>query len=692
MFRYSHPPPIAVATAVATAASPISATHSGGLEHRRRDLDGLRAIAILSVLGYHAFGGAVPGGYVGVDVFFVISGFLISSIIFVALKQGSFSFIDFYSRRARRIFPALIVVLIAVMLIGSYSLLPDEFAQLGKHVAAGAAFVANVVLYRESGYFDHAAELKPLLHLWSLGVEEQFYLFWPLVLVLAWRVRRVSVLIIALGLVSFALNVLRIRGHEMSTFYLPFSRLWELLAGGLLAYRGQRHGPLVSGKEKRLDPNVASLVGLALIVIAVFGLQRTMLYPGWWALLPIVGTCALIWAGEAAWVNRALLGARPMVFIGLISYPLYLWHWPLLSFERIVDPDHMTSAVRFALLAAAFVLAWLTYRLAEIPIRINRRKGFAAIAMTMLIAVIGVFGFLSARGDLRPRSAQFGLDKLVAAAAARAYPGPNLHPVGHGWSALMRQGTNRSTVLFIGDSFIEQYYPRIDQVLQEDPQGTRSVIYASSGGCLPIPGVTEIHHALCATLIQQATEYATQPEVKAVVIGANWLGYFLPQNRDPRYDYRIAMDSGGAQRIDEPMASARALSQLSTMISKLRKAGKSVYLILPSANELRFDPRRMIERSWGNMSFSINAPIIARSTLIGSMEPIRSELKATSVASGSNLLDPMDTLCAKMCSALLEDGVPIYMDGDHLNPEYVRREVRFLDPVLRLSGVLAASD
>jgi len=176
--------------------------------------------------------------------------------------------------------------------------------------------------------------------------------------------------------------------------------------------------------------------------------------------------------------------------------------------------------------------------------------------------------------------------------------------------------------------------------------------------------------------------------VKAVVIGANWLGYFLPQNRDPRYDYRIVMDSGGTQRIDQPAGSAQALSQLSKMISALRRAGKSVYLILPSANESRFDPRRMIVR----MRFSINAPVIARAELINSMEPIRSELKATSVASGANLLDPMDTLCAKMCSALLEDGVPIYIDGDHLNPEYVRRQVRFLDPVLRLSGVLAASD
>jgi hypothetical protein len=180
--------------------------------------------------------------------------------------------------------------------------------------------------------------------------------------------------------------------------------------------------------------------------------------------------------------------------------------------------------------------------------------------------------------------------------------------------------------------------------------------------------------------------------VKAIVIGANWVGYFLPQDRDPRYDYRIDTKSGATQRLDRPGGSAQALSQLSAMISDLRKAGKLVYLILPSANESRFDPRQMIIRTWGDMSFGIDAPIIPRAELIGAMEPIRSQLQTLSQASGATLIDPMDTLCGEGCAPLFEDGVPIYKDGDHLNPQYVRDHVKFLDPLLRLPGARTTPD
>jgi peptidoglycan/LPS O-acetylase OafA/YrhL len=674
-----------------------------GLKHRR-DIDGLRAIAILSVLGYHAFAVAVPGGFIGVDVFFVISGYLISSIIFTGLQSGRFSFIDFYSRRIRRIFPALAVVLVVALAVGWYALLPDEFAQLAKHVAAGAGFIANIALFREAGYFDRAAELKPLLHLWSLGVEEQFYLFWPLLLFLAWRIRlKISLLILAVGLASFVFNVSRVRGHELATFYLPASRLWELLCGSWLAYAGGTSVSEVSGDDEsarapqRQTPrgktlglaarNLQSFSGIALIAIAAFGLNRTMPYPGWWALLPTVGTCLLISAGEAGWINRVVLSNRTMVFIGLISYPLYLWHWPLLSFERIVDPDQMTTSVRIALIALAFVLAWATYRLIELPIRFNARKKAATLTMAILVACIGIVGYLGDRGHLRPHSAQFGLEKMVAAASAQAFPGPNLRPLEGQWQGLLRQGSNPSTVVFIGDSFLEQYYPRIDRVLQEDPTGTRSVVYASSGGCPPLPGVIEIHHAMCSGLLDRATAYAAQPNVDAIVIGANWASYFLSEERDLRYEYSIATAAGHSERLDQPSGSAQALALFSAMISNFRAEGKSVYLILPSPYAPQFDPRRMVMRRWGDMSFRVNAPVAVRSEVVDAMEPIASELRRVAQATGAKLIDPLDTLCGgRGCPGVLPDGVPIYKDGAHLNPAYVRSHVMFLDGVLRNAG------
>jgi len=213
----------------------------GHLEHPkyRPDIDGLRALAVLSVVLYHAhaFPKVLKGGFIGVDIFFVISGFLISTIIFSGLERGSFSFFDFFCRRIRRIFPALLLVLISCYAFGWFVLLADEYKQLGKHIAAGAGFVSNFVLWTESGYFDAGAETKPLLHLWSLGIEEQFYIVWPLILWWAWKKKfNLFTITLVLAFFSFGLNLAKYRVNGVADFYSPQTRFWELLAGALLAY------------------------------------------------------------------------------------------------------------------------------------------------------------------------------------------------------------------------------------------------------------------------------------------------------------------------------------------------------------------------------------------------------------------------------------------------------------------------
>ncbi|MDP3478809.1 MAG: acyltransferase family protein [Desulfoprunum sp.] len=376
-------------------ASPLATAH-----HYRPDIDGLRAIAVSLVLVFHAFPERLPGGFVGVDVFFVISGYLISGLIFADLRKERFSFLDFYGRRIRRIFPALILVLTVSFLLGWFLLLPDEYSELGKHVAGGAGFVSNFVLLGESGYFDSAAELKPLLHLWSLGIEEQFYFVWPLLLYFAWGRRRWAPLglILLLLVGSFALNIDRVHDQATSTYYLPFTRFWELMIGCTLAYispLARERQWFAFGRPQALVRlrNGAALAGLAAIVVAAILIDKEQAFPGWRALLPTLGAFLLIAAGPTAWINRIVLAHPLMVFVGLISFPLYLWHWPLLSFPRITSVDPPSPELRAAALGLSVFLAWLTYRLIERPIRFHSKQAQVVPVLGGLMALLVVAGY-----------------------------------------------------------------------------------------------------------------------------------------------------------------------------------------------------------------------------------------------------------------------------------------------------------
>ena len=377
----------------------------------RADVDGLRALAIIPVLLFHAFPNVVPGGFVGVDIFFVISGFLISSIIFRGLQRERFSFPGFYANRIKRIFPALLLVLAVCAVFGWFSLLPDEYAQLGKHILGGAGYVENLVLRREAGYFDTSSFLKPLMHLWSLGIEEQFYLTYPFLLWAIWRLRgNLLAVIVPLVLISFSLNVWQVRSDAVSSFFLPQTRFWELWMGGALAYVdifrpdvGRRlsgswadfvsHSPVQpqTSSAAAIVPNILSIVGMVLIGVALLRVRESA-FPGWWALLPVCGAALLIVAGPAAWINRRILSNRVAVFVGLISYPLYLWHWPILSFARILRGEDLSRGVRIAAVGLSFLLAWATWRFVESPIRFGRKLWIKTAALTVISVMIACVG------------------------------------------------------------------------------------------------------------------------------------------------------------------------------------------------------------------------------------------------------------------------------------------------------------
>jgi peptidoglycan/LPS O-acetylase OafA/YrhL len=393
----------------------------------RADIDGLRAIGVLAVVAYHAFPSLLPGGFVGVDVFFVVSGYLISLIIMESLEKSSFSFSEFYARRVRRIFPALLLVMVAVLAFGWIALLAGEYQQLGKHVGFGAAFVSNFVLWFESGYFDNAAASKPLLHLWSLGVEEQFYIFWPFFLWLAWRLRfNFLAAALTLAVFSFAANIILTAYSPAAAFYSPFSRCWELMLGAVLAYgaihRRRRWNASDEDTESSLTGagQVASLLGAGLVLLS-FVLAREEGFPGWQVLLPTIGTALLIWAGPRAIFNAAVLANRPIVWLGLISYPLYLWHWPLLSFVRIVHGE-ADVAMRGVVVLASIILAASTYLLLESPLRRARRPALVAIPLSILMAVVSGLGFEVSANDGMPLRAVVQENPTIASGEDGGYP------------------------------------------------------------------------------------------------------------------------------------------------------------------------------------------------------------------------------------------------------------------------------
>lgn len=384
----------------------------------RRDIDGLRAVAVLAVVAYHAFPVSLRGGFVGVDIFFVISGFLISTIIFENLENNTFSFLEFYARRIRRIFPALILVLASCLAFGWFVLLADEYRQLGKHIFASSAFIQNIILWREAGYFDNTAETKPLLHLWSLAVEEQFYIVFPFLLWASWKKKfNLLTLTIIVGAISLYLNLAGIQKDAVATFYSPQTRFWELLSGSilgwLLLYKRNRIEPIFSKANYWLNtifyrsgfsnPNILanciSLFGLSLIIWSATQIEGTWAFPGGWAIIPVLGAVFIIAAGHQAWVNRYILSNRIAVGIGLISYPLYLWHWSLLSFVRIIEGKTPHRDVRITMVAASIILATLTYLLIERPIRFGKYKAIKVVILVILTAAIGLTGIIIHHAD-----------------------------------------------------------------------------------------------------------------------------------------------------------------------------------------------------------------------------------------------------------------------------------------------------
>jgi peptidoglycan/LPS O-acetylase OafA/YrhL len=648
---------------------PVDSRH---LEYRP-DVDGLRAVAVLAVIIFHAAPSLLPGGFVGVDIFFVISGFLISGIILRSLAREKFSLMEFYSRRIKRIFPALIVMLAGVWMLGRTVLLADEFRRLGKHVAAGAGFIFNLTLYTDTkAYFG--AITSPLIHLWSLGVEEQFYLVWPLFLLGTWRLGKGQLgAILSAAILSFTLNVAAVSSHPLAAFYLPWNRLWELALGGALAHVQLRKSIQFADLQAKLRARWPSLIkffgshargvmGLVLLLASFAVINEKLAFPGWWAIGPCLGAFLLISAGPLGWVNRYLLSQRAMVSIGLISYPLYLWHWPLLSLVHTAAWREFTPIIKAGAVAIAFVLATATYIFIERPIRGSQQTIRLAAPLFAVMAVCLAVGYLTFNREIPARTAPPEIGPFVRAATER-----DPYPDKEGYLTL---GTGPQRVLFLGDSTIAQYHSRIAKVLEQHPSNTHSAVFAWRAGCAPDPELALIHRTACRELLQSAVEYAKDPQVDTVVVGFCWYAYFIGI-----LDQDHVGETG-------PLVSGtdRALDALKRMISGFVQQGKRVYLVLQLPLDPSFPPRQMIRRTLLGPGFQVDARPAVRATMAQNIDPFVSRLVQIAQATGANTIDPMDSLCtAETCSPLTPGGEPMYRDSWHLRQSYIQEHVKYLD-------------
>jgi peptidoglycan/LPS O-acetylase OafA/YrhL len=680
----NQPPVIALGAPILATSGSVGRVKAGSQLDYRPDIDGLRAIAVLAVVGFHAFPAWIRGGYVGVDVFFVISGYLISTILLTGMERGSFSFRQFYIRRIRRIFPALLFVLLCSLVAGWLLLFSHEYRALGKYVAGSAAFVSNFVLWNESGYFDKAAAAKPLLHIWSLGIEEQFYIVWPLLLFLTWKRKAATLTLLLLLLTfSFTFNVISI--DPAADFYSPATRFWELMAGAVLAYlslyqndfarffcklsspRLQAIG--IRAASNPMTSHVMASVGLLLIVTTFLTIDETRKFPGWWALMPVVGAFLLIASGPRAWINNKLLAFPGLVVVGLISYPLYLWHWPLLSFISIVDGHAPSPGLATFAILLSFALAWLTYLLVEKPLRFGKSAALKAVVLLVMMATIGSAGYFTYVEGGFPLRNQYAED-IVAAAQDRLED-----------SELTLGNPRAEETILVGDSTMQQYIPRVRQLVDKgviDLDRNR-IVFETLGGCPPIPDIARDQNPACAPMIDKVLPMLDGEMVKAVALAAWWTTEFTIA------EYYLRSDPSKVLLRDSEAAQDRAISNLAELVAHLVAAGKRVFVLLETPSSDVYDPITIMPTGWHRL---LSRPIIPKTPTRANMEKfvgrVSDKIERATEAAGGRVIRPMDYLCdTDVCPIVGNDGRLIYFDYGHLRGSFVRDHAAYIDQIFQ---------
>lgn len=612
----------------------------------RPDIDGLRAFAVLSVVLFHAFPHAIPGGFVGVDIFFVISGYLISGIVLKELDQGRFSFAGFYARRIKRIFPALLIVLISSFIAGWFLLFDDELLQLSNHELRATVFLSNFMLWHEAGYFDNAAATKPLLHLWSLAIEEQFYLIWPFMAWGLWRSRlkQLGGLVLTLcGLLSLGWSLYIVRIDLTHDFYSPLTRFWELLSGSLLAY-AVHHKSLAGILTKALDEQSRGNWGVVLLFISVFVIHEGRAFPGYWALLPVMGAVLVISANRRSfWVNHCLTNAW-VVRIGLISYPLYLWHWPVLSYLRIVEGSTPAVGLRLIGVVLSFMLAWLTYAVIERPVRFTWAWKYKTHALVVLMLMVGLGSYSAKKAEGFPQRSVMSPTNVLLSGDIGHYVFHNyykthLFPCADEdiqkdagvWLDVVRcfqtQPNGRVDTLLLGDSHAEHLLAGLAEVMPD-----RNIAFYGKGA-LPFLASPEFKLIFKKVL--------KDPDIHEVFVTANW---------SSRWNERA-----NAQMFEKDL--------WATLNAFLRE-GKKIVLI-GDTPKFAFDPQRCkYKRPLSSGSQCVMHEIEARAQhdlYWPSLQAVQKSLP------GIQLISLNEVFCPTGACSMAVDGKVMFRDSNHLN-------------------------
>lgn len=642
----------------------------------RPDIDGLRALAVFAVVCYHAFPGWVHGGFIGVDIFFVISGYLITTLILYRSEYNTFSILDFYRRRIRRIFPALLIVISTLLIVGWYLLLPDEYDQVGKHTIAGTAFVSNFFFYAESGYFDNAVEAKPLLHLWSLAVEEQFYILWPLLIALTIKCKRNILILVftCIFFLSFFSNIFLVSRDPSASFFWPITRFWELVAGSSLALAGLNNFKVGSLQKYS---NSKALVGLIALIMGFALINDERAFPGWWALLPVIGSCLLISAGKEAWINKYLLSNSVIVWFGLISYPLYLWHWPILSMAFILEGGPPSRDIRIVLVGLSIFLAYITYKFLEKPIR---EKGlittkFLLLAMCLLL----VSGFLISNWNGFPKREVLGVkrakpenykiterhdSKIENSSCNKIKLGPTLSSI----CVASKNHNSPIQVIVWGDSHAAGIVPAVLRAATEDNYG---ITVLSNAGCPPIVGVRQspgaTNKSSCEKINQNNNIFEeimrTKPDI--LVLAARWDLYFHGFTRNGKIEKTNHFLTTDQYSQATKVSTFEALNkQLPVTIAEIDKRGVVPLLFL--------NPPVL-----GGHINNFRMPVeVSLKHHIFYQDFIRKVIHKNSI----NYFDPASKMCAsELCEIYDSHGQALYTDDNHLSiegAEYLYPEIR----------------